>query len=118
VARVSRTIGDSRRSSSVVISIRNNGTKNRARYKAGSGGIAGYVLAITMRSNGSSKIIGAAIAPMAPLSSLVLKRSLVPKPAGPREMTVMTTKTTTTAEKVIGAMGSLGAAEGALREYS
>jgi hypothetical protein len=55
-----------------------------------------------MRSNGSSKISGAAIAPMAALASLV--------PRGkPREMNMMTTKTTTTALKVTGATGLLGA---------
>ncbi len=63
-----------------------------------------------MRSNGSSKIIGAAIAPIAPLTSLVRK------PSEPREM-MMTTKTTTTADKVTGAMWSSGGA-GALGPYA
>ena len=41
VARDSLTIGDNVSSDSVVISIRNNGAKNRARYNAGCGGIGG-----------------------------------------------------------------------------
>jgi len=35
------TIGDNVKSDTVVISIRNNGAKNRTRYKAGSGEIGG-----------------------------------------------------------------------------
>jgi hypothetical protein len=65
-----------------------------------------------MRSNGNSKIIGAAIAPTAPLASLT------PRPDEPREAITITTKVTTTAVKVIGAMRSLGAAVDAVRSYS
>ena len=51
-----RAIGVRLSSDSVLSSTRTSGTKNRARYRAGSGGTAGEVLAMMMRSNGSSKI--------------------------------------------------------------
>jgi hypothetical protein len=63
-----------------------------------------------MRSNGSSKIIGAAIAPITPLARRV------PKPGDLREMMMM--NTTAAAVRVIGAMGSFGAAVRALRPYA
>ena len=72
VALVSRAIGDSRRSSRVVISIANRQPNSSTRNRPGS--TTGWVLGITMRSNGSSKIIGATIAPINPLASLVRQR--------------------------------------------
>ena len=56
MALASRTTGDSRRSSSVVISIANRHPNSSGRYKPGS--MTGWLLGITMRSKGSSKIIG------------------------------------------------------------
>jgi hypothetical protein len=61
-----------------------------------------------MGSNGSSKIIGAAIAPMAALASLVSKSGEL------REM--MMAKTTATGVKVTGATGCPGTT--ALRSYA
>ena len=84
-------------SDNVVISTRNRGTKNSARYRAGSGW-SGAVLAITMRSNGSSKIIGAASAPMMALPSRARKLG------APRVR--MMTKMATMARRVTGVMGS------------
>jgi hypothetical protein len=95
VALDSLTIGDKVSSDSVVISIRNSGAKNRARYRAGSGGIGGYVLAITMRSKGSSNTIGPAIAPMTPLANVI-------QPPGP--LTAMMKKVTPAAMNVMGKM--------------
>ena len=97
MARLSRTMGDTMSSASVVIPTRIRGTKNSARNPAGSG-CSDAVLAITMRSNGSSKIHGAASAPMTALPSRARKLS------SPRVR--MMTKMATTARKVTGVTGS------------
>jgi hypothetical protein len=55
--------GDSVRSENVEISTRNRGKKKSSLYSVGAGGMGGYVLPITIRSNGSSKNIGAAAVP-------------------------------------------------------
>jgi len=47
----------------VETSTRKSGKKNSPLYRIGEGGIGGYVLPITIRSNGSSNIIGAVAAP-------------------------------------------------------
>ena len=86
----------------MVTSTRKSGRKKSARYKAGSGGIGGKVLAITMRSNGSSKIIGAAMAPTAALASLVHGRCVL--------LIRMTAKTAAAPMKVTGVMGFAGGA--------
>ena len=92
----------------MVISTANRHPNSSGRYKPGSM-TGGWLLGITMRSKGSSKIIGAAIAPIAPLASLV------PQACEPREMMTMMTKTAAAAVKVTGVMGSLGVAAGVLR---
>jgi hypothetical protein len=96
------TIGDNAKSDNVVISMRNKGAKNKTRYKAGSG-IRGKVLAMTMRSNGNSKIIGAARAPMAAPASLTGQ-------SWELLMRTIMTKVAPTAVKVTGVMGSGGRA--------
>jgi hypothetical protein len=95
VALVSRTMGDSRRSSSVVMSTRIRSAKSRSTSRPGMIAIGVWVLAMMMRSNGSSKMNGAAIAPMAALASLI------PPLSGLRAK--MMKKTTTTAVNVTGA---------------
>ena len=55
--------GDNVRSKNVEISTRNRGKKKSSLKSVGAGGTAGYVLPITIRSNGSSKNIGAAAVP-------------------------------------------------------
>jgi hypothetical protein len=59
--------GESNSRDIVVSSIRNKGKKNSNLKSAGFGGIGGYVLPITIRSKGSSKTIGPAIAQIAAL---------------------------------------------------
>ena len=61
--------GDSVRSENVEISTRNSGKKKSSLYRFGEGGIGGYVLNMTIRSNGSSNIIGAAAVPTKALPS-------------------------------------------------
>lgn len=55
--------GDNVRSESVEISTRNRGKKKSSLNSVGAGGTGGYVLPMTIRSNGSSNIIGAAAVP-------------------------------------------------------
>ena len=57
------------RSENVEISTRNRGKKNSSLNKFGAGGKGGYVLHMTIRSNGSSNIIGAAAVPTKALPS-------------------------------------------------
>jgi hypothetical protein len=90
-------MGDRMSSASVVSPTPIKGTKNSARYPAGLGW-SDAVLAITMRSNGTSKIHGAASAPMMALPSRA--RKLNP----PRVR--MMTKMAATALKVTGVTGS------------
>jgi hypothetical protein len=59
--------GDNVNSDMVDNSMIKSGKKKRPLKRIGLGGMAGYVLFITIKSNGSSKIIGAAIAATAPL---------------------------------------------------
>ena len=61
--------GDSVSSENVEISTRNRGRKKSSLYSVGAGGMGGYVLPMTIRSNGSSKIIGAAAVPTKALPS-------------------------------------------------
>ena len=61
--------GDNVRSENVEISTRNRGKKKSSLYRFGEGGIGGYVLNMTIRSNGSSNIIGAAAVPTKALPS-------------------------------------------------
>jgi len=65
--------GDNVRSENVEISTRNRGKKKSSLNSVGAGGMGGYVLPMTIRSNGSSNIIGAAavptkVLPMQPLA--------------------------------------------------
>lgn len=55
--------GDNVRSENVEISTRNRGRKKSSLNRVGAGGMGGYVLPMTIRSNGSSNIIGAAAVP-------------------------------------------------------
>jgi len=55
--------GDNVRSENVETSTRNKGRKKSSLKSVGAGGRAGYVLPMTIRSNGSSNIIGAAAVP-------------------------------------------------------
>ena len=55
--------GDNVRSESVEISTRKRGKKKSSLNSVGAGGTGGYVLAMTIRSNGSSNIIGPAAVP-------------------------------------------------------
>ena len=64
--------GENVRSESVEISTRNRGKKKRSLYRFGAGGMGGYVLPMTIRSNGSSNIIGAAAVPTKALPSATL----------------------------------------------
>ena len=63
--------GDKVRSESVEISTRNRGRKKSSLYRVGLGGMGGYVLNITIRSKGSSNIIGAAAVPTKALPSAI-----------------------------------------------
>jgi hypothetical protein len=63
--------GDNVRSENVEISTRNRGKKKSSLYRVGLGGMGGYVLNITIRSNGSSNIIGAAAVPTKALPSAI-----------------------------------------------
>ncbi|HEY2523151.1 MAG TPA: hypothetical protein VGJ19_23770 [Streptosporangiaceae bacterium] len=96
MTRRSRTIGDAASSASVTISVRYRGTKNATSCAAD----ACLILVMTMKSNGNSKTIGAARAPMAaPVS-----RTGQPYE---RPSRTMTTKVTPTAVKVTGAIGPI-----------
>jgi hypothetical protein len=99
VTRRSRTIGDAASSASVTISVRYRGTKNATRCPAG----ACVIRVMTMKSNGNSKIIGAARAPMAAPASRIGQ-------SYERPSTMMTTKMTATAVKVTGAIGPVSRA--------
>ena len=55
--------GDNVRSENVEISTRKRGKKKSSLNSVGAGGRGGYVLPMTIRSNGSSNIIGAAAMP-------------------------------------------------------
>jgi hypothetical protein len=55
--------GDNVRSEIVEISTRNRGKKKSSLNRFGAGGMRGYVLPMTIRSNGNSNIIGAAAVP-------------------------------------------------------
>jgi hypothetical protein len=55
--------GDNVSSENVEISTRNRGRKKSSLNSVGAGGTGGYVLVMTIRSNGSSNIIGAAAVP-------------------------------------------------------
>ena len=68
MARVSRAIGDSRSSSSVVIRL--GAAAGIPAHGRGACATV-WILNITMGSKGSSKIIGEAVAPIAALASLV-----------------------------------------------
>ena len=61
--------GDSVSSENVEISTRNTGRKKSSLNSVGAGGRGGYVLPMTIRSNGSSNIIGAAAVPTKALPS-------------------------------------------------
>jgi hypothetical protein len=63
--------GDNVRSENVEISTRNRGRKKSSLNSVGKGGTAGYVLPMTIRSNGSSNIIGAAAVPTKALPSAI-----------------------------------------------
>ena len=99
MTRRSRTIGDAASSASVTISMRYRGTKNATRCQAG----ICVIRVMTMKSNGNSKIIGAARAPMAAPASRIGQ-------SYERPSTMMTTKVTATAVKVIGAIGPVSRA--------
>ncbi len=75
-------------------SMRYRGTKNATRCVPETC----VILVMTMKSNGDSKIIGAARAPMAAPASRMGQ-------SYERPSTMMTTKVTPTAVKVIGAIG-------------
>ena len=64
--------GDSVRSESVEISTMKRGRKKRSLKSVGEGGMGGYVLFMTIRSNGSSNTIGAAAVPTKALPSASL----------------------------------------------
>ena len=64
--------GDNVRSENVEISTRNRGKKKSSLNSVGAGGTGGYVLPMTIRSNGSSNIIGAAAVPTKALPSATL----------------------------------------------
>jgi len=55
--------GESVSREKVESSTRNKGRKKSSLNSVGAGGTGGYVLLITIRSNGNSKIIGAAVVP-------------------------------------------------------
>jgi hypothetical protein len=61
--------GDNVRSENVEICTRNKGKKKRSLNSIGAGGTGGYVLSMTITSNGSSNIIGAAAVPTKALPS-------------------------------------------------
>jgi hypothetical protein len=61
--------GDNVSSENVEISTRNRGKKKSSLNSVGAGGTGGYVLVMTIRSNGSSNIIGAAAVPTEALPS-------------------------------------------------
>jgi len=70
--------GDNVRSENVEISTRNRGKKKSSLKSVGAGGKGGYVLPMTIRSNGSSNIIGAAAVPTRALPSATFSpRTLV-----------------------------------------
>jgi hypothetical protein len=61
--------GDKVSSENVEISTRNRGRKKSSLNSVGAGGMGGYVLPMTIKSNGSSNIIGAAAVPTKALPS-------------------------------------------------
>ena len=64
--------GDNVRRENVEISTRNRGRKKSSLNRFGEGGMGGYVLPMTIMSNGSSNIIGAAVVPTNALPSATL----------------------------------------------
>jgi len=69
--------GENVRNDMVESSTRNSGKKKSRRKIIGAGGMGGYILFRTIRSKGSSKIIGADAAPTRALNSATLNPCLL-----------------------------------------
>lgn len=71
--------GENVRNDMVESSTRKSGKKNSKRKIIGAGGMGGYILFRTIRSKGSSKIIGADAAPTKALNNATLNPCLLVK---------------------------------------
>lgn len=98
---VSLVKGEKVRNDIVESSIRKSGRKKSSRKSMGAGGMGGYIRFRTIKSKGSSKIMGPVMAPTRALSRAVLSPCLLVKSR-------MTTNAATALASVIGVTG-LGA---------